>query len=115
MAKRTNARIAGPEIGRGVAGAAVVHEVLERRVVRRIDDGRLGGWAVESLGLALARLRDQGGKFNRVSSLSEEDLQIDLALGRLARGYYMPALTSPSRGTVLLESPTGFSTSDQEE
>jgi hypothetical protein len=83
-------RETGRETGNGLAKLVlalvnVIHELLERQAMRRIEGGSLTGAQVEALGEALMRqaltileLCDQLG-------ITEEDLAIDLGpLGRLA-------------------------------
>jgi hypothetical protein len=79
----------GHDTGNGLAKLVlallnVIHELLERQAMRRIDGGSLSGTQAEALGEALMRqartileLCDQLG-------ITEEDLDIDLGpLGRL--------------------------------
>ncbi len=79
----------GRETGNGLAKLVlallnVIHELLERQAMRRIDGGSLSGTQAEALGEALMRqaltileLCDQLG-------ITEDDLDIDLGpLGRL--------------------------------
>ncbi len=79
----------GRDTGNGLAKLVlallnVIHELLERQAMRRIDGGSLSGAQAEALGEALMRqaltileLCDQLG-------ITEEDLAIDLGpLGRL--------------------------------
>ena len=62
----------------------LLHELLERQALRRIDAGSLSFEEIEDLGLTLMRQAEQIERLRRAFSLEEEDLNIDLGpLGKL--------------------------------
>ena len=76
-------------VGNGLAQLVLtliklVHELLERQALRRIDAGTLGDEEIERVGLALMRQADEIERLRRQLGLDEEDLNLDLgSLGRL--------------------------------
>ena len=62
----------------------LIHELLERQALRRIDAGSLTENQIESVGLALMRQADEINRLRKEFNLEEEDLNLDLGpLGRL--------------------------------
>lgn len=62
----------------------LLHELLERQAIRRIDSGGLTGEEIERLGLTLMRQAEELDRLRREFGLSEDDLNLDLGpLGRL--------------------------------
>lgn len=62
----------------------LLHELLERQAVRRMESGSLSEDAVERLGLTLMKQSEQIDELRRTFALSEDDLNLDLGpLGRL--------------------------------
>ena len=62
----------------------LLHEVLERQAVRRIDAGSLSEEQIERLGLTLMRQAEEIDRLRREFGLEEQDLDLDLGpLGRL--------------------------------
>jgi hypothetical protein len=62
----------------------VLHELLERQALRRIDAGYLGDDEIERLGMALMRQAQEIERLRLEFKLDEEDLNLDLGpLGRL--------------------------------
>ena len=62
----------------------LLHEVLERQALRRIDAGSLTGEQIERLGLTLMRQTEEIDRLRREFGLEEQDLDLDLGpLGRL--------------------------------
>ena len=62
----------------------LVHELLERQALRRIDSGELSEDEIERLGLTLMRQSEELDSLRREFGLSEEDLNLNLGpLGRL--------------------------------
>ncbi len=65
----------------------LLHELLERQAIRRMDSGELGEEEIERLGLTLMRQSEELDRLRREFGLSEEDLNLDLGpLGRLFPG-----------------------------
>lgn len=63
---------------------AVVHDLVERQAVRRVEAGTLDDDQVERLGVALAALADRMAQVRAALGVSDEDLNLDLGpLGRL--------------------------------
>lgn len=86
----TNRLAIEPEKARNGLGQLVLalvkllHELLERQAIRRIDGGGLTGDEIERLGLTLMRQAEELDRLRREFGLSEEDLNLDLGpLGRL--------------------------------
>jgi hypothetical protein len=62
----------------------LLHEVLERQAIRRIDAGSLTGEQIEKLGLTLMRQGEEVERLRKEFGLEERDLDLDLGpLGRL--------------------------------
>ena len=62
----------------------LLHEVLERQALRRIDAGSLTAEQIENLGLTLMRQAEEIDRLRREFGLEEQDLDLDLGpLGRL--------------------------------
>ncbi len=62
----------------------LLHELLERQALRRIDSGALSEAEMERLGLALLRQAEEIEHLRVVFALDEEDLNLDLGpFGRL--------------------------------
>jgi hypothetical protein len=62
----------------------LLHELLERQALRRIDTGGLSEEEVERLGVTLMRQAEEIDRLREVFNLDEDDLNIDLGpLGRL--------------------------------
>jgi hypothetical protein len=62
----------------------LLHELLERQALRRIDGGSLNEEEIERLGLTLMRQAEEIQKLREAFGLKEEDLNLDLGtLGSL--------------------------------
>lgn len=62
----------------------LLHELLERQALRRIDGGSLTETEIERLGYTLMRQAEEIDRLRREFGLGEEDLNLDLGpLGRL--------------------------------
>ena len=62
----------------------LLHELLERQAIRRIDSGALTEAQIERLGTTLMQQTEQIDRLRQMFNLEEEDLNIDLGpLGRL--------------------------------
>ena len=62
----------------------LLHEVLERQALRRIDAGSLTDEQIERLGLTLMGQAEEIDRLRREFGLEEQDLDLDLGpLGRL--------------------------------
>jgi len=62
----------------------LLHEVLERQALRRIDAGSLTEEQIERLGLTMMRQAEEIDRLRREFGLEEQDLDLDLGpLGRL--------------------------------
>ncbi|MBZ5569621.1 MAG: gas vesicle protein K [Acidobacteriia bacterium] len=62
----------------------VLHELLERQAIRRVESGSLSSQQVERLGLALMQQSREIERLRKEFGLEEEDLNLDLGpLGRL--------------------------------
>jgi hypothetical protein len=62
----------------------LLHELLERQALRRIDLGSLTEEQIEKLGLTLMRQAEEIDRMRREFGLEEEDLNLDLGpLGKL--------------------------------
>ena len=62
----------------------LLHEVLERQALRRIDAGSLTEEQIERLGFTLMRQAEEIDRLRREFGLEEQDLNLDLGpLGRL--------------------------------
>jgi len=62
----------------------LLHEVLERQALRRIDAGSLTGEQIERLGLTLMGQAEEIERLRKEFNLEDDDLNLDLGpLGRL--------------------------------
>lgn len=62
----------------------LLHELLERQAIRRIDGGSLNDNEIEMLGVTFMRQAKEIDRLRREFGLEEEDLNIDLGpLGKL--------------------------------
>ncbi len=62
----------------------LLHVLLERQAIRRMDGGDLGDDDIEQLGLTLMRQAEEIDRLRRILGLEEEDLNLDLGpLGKL--------------------------------
>ena len=62
----------------------LLHELLERQAIRRIDAGSLNEEQIERLGLTLMRQAQEIERLRKEFGLDEQDLNLDLGpLGRL--------------------------------
>ncbi len=62
----------------------LLHELLEKQAIRRIEAGRMSEAECERVGFTLMKQSEQLEKLRRAFGLSEEDLNLDLGpLGRL--------------------------------
>jgi hypothetical protein len=62
----------------------LLHELLERQAVRRIDAGSLTEDQIERLGLTLMRQAEEIDRLRKEFGLAEDDLNLDLGpLGKL--------------------------------
>src|SRR3989304_9803332 len=62
----------------------LLHELLERQAIRRIDSGSLTDEEIERLGYTLMRQSEEIERLRKCFGLEEEDLNLDLGpLGRL--------------------------------
>jgi hypothetical protein len=62
----------------------LLHELLEKQALRRLDAGGLSDEQIERLGLTLLRQSEEIERLREVFGLKEEDLNLDLGpLGRL--------------------------------
>ena len=62
----------------------LLHELLEKQAIRRIEAGSLTEPEIEQLGITLMRQAQEIDKLRRAFNLEDEDLNIDLGpLGRL--------------------------------
>jgi hypothetical protein len=62
----------------------LLHEVLERQALRRIDGGSLTEEQIENLGLTMMRQAEEIDRLRKEFGLEEKDLDLDLGpLGRL--------------------------------
>jgi Gas vesicle protein K len=62
----------------------LLHELLEKQAIRRIESGRLDEDECERIGLALMKQSEQIDELRNVFGLSEQDLNLDLGpLGKL--------------------------------
>lgn len=90
MAAKTGRLELDPESTKNGLGQLVLalvkllHELLERQALRRIDAGTLTDEQIEKLGLALMKQTDEIDRLRREFDLDEEDLNLDLGpLGKL--------------------------------
>ncbi len=62
----------------------LLHELLERQALRRIEAGDLSEAQIERLGMTLMRQADEIDRLRRAFNLDEDDLNLDLGpLGKL--------------------------------
>ena len=62
----------------------LLHELLERQAIRRMDSGSLTDEEIERLGMTLMRQADELDKLREVFGLKDDDLNFNLGpLGRL--------------------------------
>jgi len=62
----------------------LLHELLDRQAIRRMDSGTLTDDEIERLGLALMKQTEEIERLRQAFGLEEEDLNIDLGpLGKL--------------------------------
>ena len=62
----------------------LLHELLERQAIRRIDAGSLDEGQIERLGLTLMRQAEEIERLRKEFGLDEEDLNLDLGpLGKI--------------------------------
>ena len=62
----------------------LLHELLERQAIRRVEGGSLSDQQTERLGLALMQQAQEIDRLRKEFGLEEEDLNLDLGpLGRL--------------------------------
>ncbi len=62
----------------------LIHELLERQAIQRMDSGALSDEQIENVGLTLMRQSEELDRLRREFNLEEEDLNLDLGpLGRL--------------------------------
>jgi len=62
----------------------LLHELLEKQAIRRIDAGCLTDEEIERLGFTLMRQSEEIGRISREFGLEEDDLNLDLGpLGKL--------------------------------
>lgn len=62
----------------------LLHELLERQAIRRVDAGSLSDEEIERLGLALMKQAQEIDRIRKEFGLDEEDLNLDLGpLGKL--------------------------------
>ena len=62
----------------------LLHELLERQALRRIDAGSLSEEQIERLGFTLMRQAEEIDRLRKEFKLEEEDLNLDLGpLGKL--------------------------------
>ncbi len=62
----------------------LLHELLEKQAIRRIDGGGLTDEEIERLGFTLMRQSEEIRRISREFGLEEEDLNLDLGpLGKL--------------------------------
>jgi hypothetical protein len=62
----------------------LLHEVLERQALRRIDAGSLSEQQIEKLGLTLMQQAEEIDRLRKEFGLEDQDLNLDLGpLGRL--------------------------------
>lgn len=62
----------------------LLHELLERQAIRRVEGGSLTEAEIERLGVTLMKQAEELDRLRRAFNLEEEDLDIDLGpLGKL--------------------------------
>lgn len=87
VAKRLNLDTDGLRNGLGQLVLTLVrllHELLEKQAIRRMESGSLGESEIDRLGTVLMRQAEEIGRLREAFGLSEEDLNLDLGpLGSL--------------------------------
>lgn len=82
-------QVSGDDVKHGLgrlvlALVRLLHELLERQAIRRMDAGTLTDEEVERLGLALMKQTEEIERLRKEFGLTEKDLNIDLGpLGKL--------------------------------
>lgn len=77
------------QVARGVSQlvltvVALIHELIERQAIRRVDAGTLTDEQIERLGVALQALEDRMDEVKEIFGLTDDDLNLDLGpLGTL--------------------------------
>lgn len=62
----------------------LLHELLERQAIRRMESGSLTDMGIERLGVTLMKQAEELDRLRQAFGLDEEDLNLDLGpLGRL--------------------------------
>lgn len=86
---RPHLAIDGDKVRNGLAQLVLtlvklLHELLERQAIRRMDSGTLTDEEIEKLGQTLMRQAEELERLREVFDLKDEDLNLDLGpLGRL--------------------------------
>jgi len=86
---RSRLEIDGDRVRNGLAQLVLtlvklLHELLERQAIQRMDSGSLTDEEIERLGLALMRQAEELDRLRELFDLKVEDLNLDLGpLGRL--------------------------------
>jgi hypothetical protein len=86
---RSRLEIDGDRVRNGLAQLVLtlvklLHELLERQAIQRMDSGSLTDEEIERLGFTLMRQAEELERLREVFDLKEEDLNLDLGpLGRL--------------------------------
>lgn len=86
---RPHVAIDGDKVRNGLAQLVLtlvklLHELLERQAIRRMDSGTLTDEEIEKLGQTLMRQAEELERLREVFDLKDEDLNLDLGpLGRL--------------------------------
>jgi hypothetical protein len=85
--RRLNFDVNGPKNGLGQLVLTLVkllHELLERQAIRRVESGSLSDRQTEELGLVLMQQAQEIERLRKEFGLEEDDLNLDLGpLGRL--------------------------------
>ncbi|MFM8330457.1 MAG: gas vesicle protein K [Candidatus Methylumidiphilus sp.] len=88
-ATRPRLEIDGEKVRNGLAQLVLtlvklLHELLERQAIKRMDSGTLTDEEIEHLGLTLMRQAEELDRLREVFDLKDDDLNLDLGpLGRL--------------------------------
>jgi len=86
---KSRLEIDGEKVRNGLAQLVLtlvklLHELLERQAIQRMDSGSLTDEEIERLGLTLMKQAEELERLREVFNLKEEDLNLDLGpLGRL--------------------------------
>lgn len=81
--------VQGKNVGNGLAALVLtlvklLHELLEKEAIRRMEGGSLSEEQIDELGTTLMRQAEEIDRMRRMFGLEEEDLNLDLGpLGRL--------------------------------